>query len=311
MRRFIPAMAGGLACAALLALPASSALARAVSVNPPGITVGPLKAANGYTVTLSGSGCDNPYQEVNIVITKTGRDYTISHDYYYKSHKSTCTVSSSLKSGAMSAKWGKLVDIKLKLGHAKGLRKLRYTAKGCTGTEGSYRAVRGHGTVRLSIHRQAFGKLLLHSVRGELISYDYDVSCKSTGPEKSLSTSFGKDSLGESLTGTVPSRGTRNMLITGPDNPGRGVFGSVDDTFWGGSGLVSIGSNLRSAKLGAFKQLLTGSIRFTASGSCSQGYQPGKLSGKLVLHDPASGRLTLRGRSAFDSGVYDTSGSCS
>lgn len=293
---------------ALLALPVSSAVASSSSSTvPAGIQIGPLTVGHGYKLTIFGS-CNEPDAFASVELVKAGHDYTLSHGYEYKGRGgSTCKTSSKFGSGSMTLNWGRSLSGKLKFSKAGRLKRL--TFKGCKGTDGHYRSVTGTGTLKMAIHTGVFGKLSLHTVKGQL--EEFNGSCGG-GPSQGTTLFASWEKGVASFEAYVNARGKRFVEATAPDNPTRKVRGTAADLFEGKS-LFSFHSNLSSAKVTGFDPFLTGSLKYKASSGCVNGSTSGKLSGKLVLHDPVSGTFRFIGKKAVAPfvGLSNGKGTCS
>ena len=280
---------------ALLALPVSSALASSSSSSvPTGIEIGPMTVDHGYTLTITGS-CNEPNAYVYVSLVKAGHDYTITHSYYYNSVKrahSTCTTANNLGSGSMNVSWGGLLSGKLKFSKAGRLK--GYSVQSCKGTFGHERKVTGKGTLKMAIHTGVFGKLDLQTVKGDI--QEFNGTCSGGAEETGLFASWDKSSAG--INAYVTPRGKRFVDVSAPDNASHSVRGSAEDVFEG-KNLFTVRSNLSSAKVTGFDPFLTGSsLKYKASSGCTNGSTTGKLSGKLVLHDPVSGTFRFIGKKA-------------
>lgn len=163
------------------------------------------------------------------------------------------------------------------------------------------------GILKLAIHPGVFGSLDLHRVKAQIQQISGD--CGGVGGSGvTLGAGWGKHNAA-GLQAYVNSRGKRLVSAYAPDNLSAKVLGSVDDLFRG-PGLFSFHTNLRFGKVSAFKPFLTGSLKYNASGRCSQGSTTGTLTGRIVLHDPVSGRYVYAGRSAHGPYMDNASGNC-
>jgi hypothetical protein len=291
----------------LAAVSLSGATAAASTV-PTGIQIGPLTVGSGYKLTIVGE-CNIKNAYVNVTATKTGSGYTFTHSYYgARNVGSTCTTSRSHGSGKMTVKWGKLT---VRMKFSKAGRTRRLTEKGCTGTFGHYRRVRGKGTLKMDIHPGAFGKLDLSKAKGEILIYDgTNGSCGGPSNETAMFSDFARGK--EYVTGY--SLGSRRFAAIGvPDNVSRRIRGSAYDVFRSKK-VFTFNSNLSKSKIVGFGSFLSGSLSYKASSTCTSGYTTGSVKGKLVLHDPVLGRFALVGRHAYlrngPPDMYDTRGTC-
>lgn len=293
-------------CLAFLALPVSGAGA-ATGSSPPStrmIQIGPLKVGHGFALTITDICGKGGVATAELV--KGGRGYTISHYYnYYKSDRgSSCRTSNKLKSGSMTLTWGSLVKVKLNFSQAGPLKRL--ANPGCGGARSHYREATGTGSLKMAIHPGVFGKLNLHKVKAQLQSYrGYCTGAVPGGT--SLGASWEKGNAG--LDAYVNSRGKRLVDAYAPDNPSHKVVGSTSDVFRG-QRLFTFASNLSSGQIHGFDRFLTGSLQYTASDQCTQGSTSGKLAGKLVLHDPVTGRTVYRGGRASLPYMFNAHGTC-
>ena len=285
---------------AMLALPVSAA--GATTTSPTGIQIGPLKLANGYSVTIN-SSCTAPYESTYVLVMKSGRQYSLTHDYYRATAGGTsCSTSSTLGSGTLSIRWGAPLYGKLKFSKPGRVRRL--TIKSCA--YGKYRSVTGKGSLKLNIHARALGKLNLRTVKGQI--QEYTGGCPS--PNANGVGLYGSYKTG-SVSGFAPPKGQRSISVTAPDNVSKQVHGTTSDTFLGQT-LFSFKSNLSVAKLTGLNPFLTGTMKYKAIGTCLAGSSTGTLSGKLVLHDPVSGRFTYLGSKAIPGtpSMYNTKRTC-
>lgn len=285
--------AGILVGLALLALPVSIAVASSSSVAKE-IQIGPLTVGHGYKLTISGS-CNEPHAHASVTLVKTGPGYTFTHyynDYDGNEDGSICKTANNLRSGFMGLSWGSLLSAKLnfsKAGRLKG-----YSVQGCRGTFGYEREVTGQGTFKMAIHTGVFGKLDLRTVKGEIRKLNG--SCV-RGPTTATALGASWGNYIADVSAYTSPRGHRFLAVSAPDNPSPFVSGSAEDVFEGKS-LFSFGPNLSSAELKGFDPFVTGSLHYEASSACAYGFTTGKLSGKLVLHDPVSGTRRFVGRRA-------------
>lgn len=293
-------VAGTLVGLALLALPVSSAVASSsASSVPTGIQIGPLTVGNGYKLTITGS-CNYQHAYADVSLVKTGSGYTITHAYSdLKATSSSCKTSSKFGSGSMTLKWGGALSGKLKFSKAGSLKPLHF--KYCKGTDGHYRNVTGTGTLKMAIHTGTFGRLDLHKVKAQI--QEYNGTCEGEGGNTPRTELFASEDKGNAeVDAYETARGKRYVSVSAPDNVSRKVRGYADDLFEGKS-VFSFKSNLSSAKLTGSDPFLTGSLKYKASGGCTDGTTTGKLSGKLVLHDPVSGTFRFVGKKAYGPSV--------
>ena len=289
---------------ALLSWPAGSALAS--SSPAPDITVGPLTASHGFKLTIV-ANCNGHPDFATVSVIKSARHYSLGH--YYEDtqrHASRCTAGRRLGSGSLILHWGRLVNAELSFGQAGKVRKIRQ--KGCP-SPGRYRRLTGTGTLQIAIHTKAFGTLEFSHVPAEFQRYDGS-SCGGgqPGPVNTVTLSTTYRHGRRSLDAFRSPRGKRSLYVFAPDDPARHVSGSLDDIFYGGAGLFSFDSNLTSARVGSVSRFLSGSLEYRGSGCSSQ--TTGKLTGKLVLHDPASGLMRFTGGAAEAPTLSRGDGTC-
>ncbi|HWD65676.1 MAG TPA: hypothetical protein VG405_10910 [Solirubrobacteraceae bacterium] len=297
----------------LLALPVSSAAAPGPY---PSVTVGPIAAAHGFKVEIF-SGCNVRGAAFGeLVMTKRGRRYTLTYDYYPRKGDTTCTASKRLGSGKLSVRWGRALSGHLKFGQAGGRKPIR--EKGCTGPSGHYRKVRGTGSLKMAIHTKVFGKLVIHSAPAEIEVYDENPTCTPAGGAGSYTTFYAAwDGFRRTLDASDTPGGHRITDVFAQDNSaavaGSDVIGRVQDVFRGGSKLFSFRSDLSSAHLGSISPLLSGGLKYTATSSCGPDYTAGTLTGKLVVHDPVLGPLRFVGSKVserYGGPALDTGATC-
>lgn len=283
-----------LSCVTFVALPLSSAGAATASFKE--VVVGPLTTAHGYKVEVT-VDCNSKGGEFGqLAVTKGGHHYALSYTYYPRhGRKTTCTASRKLGSGSMTVRWGAALSGKLKFGHAGSLKPIN--EKGCKGPVGHLRKVKGTGTLKMSIHSRAFGKLVIHKAPAELQKYNENLTCTG-GPSGGATDLFANwDRFRRGVSAFRTPRGHRLVSVFVEDDA-PAVTGSMDDEFTGGAKLFSFKSNLGSAHIGSLSPLLTGGLTYTATGSCGPGYTTGTLKGKLVVHDPVLGTVRFVGKKA-------------
>lgn len=296
---------GGLILAgAFLILPLGSASAATpVFHSPPQFTIGPLAMSHGFKVTIFG-GCNQKPDFANVIVTKKGHHYNLSYDYVPRSGaKTTCKVTRKLGSGSLSMRWGAALRATLKLAATGPRKPLRL--KGCTGTFGHTRKVEGTGTLKLAIHTKVFGKLILHGVPAQIQVNGGRGHCPPGGYSANfvnLTSNFPPHS-NRQLDAYMAPNGHRSLYVSVENYVGK-LWQDVSDTFTGSRRLFSFASDLSSAHIGSPGSLLSGSLGFSATSSCSTGstsppeFRFGNLRGKLVVHDPVLGRLSFAGAKA-------------
>ena len=291
---------------AFLAWPAGTALAGTAPA--PDITVGPLAAGHGFKVTIV-ANCNGHPDFATVSVVKSGHHYSLGH--YYEDtgrHASKCTATRSLGSGTLTLRWGKVASADLSFGHAGRLEKIRQ--RGCP-SPGHYRKLTGTGTLHLAIHAKTFGNLVFTSVPAELQRYDGTSCGGGTGPGPtntvSLYASYHHGTRG--LLAFKSPRGKRSLYLFAPDTLTRQVSGNMDDIFYGGSSLFSFNSDLSSARVGSVSPYLTGALTYKGRGCANQ--TSGKLRGKIVLHDPATGLMRFTGSAAESPTLTREDGVCS
>lgn len=291
-------------CLAFLALPVTGAGAATSPTYATGIQIGPLAMGHGYKLTISDT-CNAP-GVASAVLSKSGRGYTIGHYYnYYKAGKgSNCKTSRKLGSGSITLSWGTALSGKLRFANAGRRRRLACDRT----TIGRQREATGTGTLKIAIHPGVFGRFDLHRVKGQIQEISGD--CGGAGASGvSLGAGWETKAGRAGLQAYKNSRGKKAIYADVPDNLGSKVLGTTDDVFRG-SGVFSFQSNLSSGRMSAFNPFLTGSLKYTATGQCSAGTTMGKMTGRMVLHDPVSGRFVYASRRAKGPYMDSASGNC-
>jgi hypothetical protein len=301
----------GLGRRALIALAFTAALLAALPVvaladgSRPGTTgfvIGPLHAKDGVTVTIYGSGrCSGRTGYLSVDYSKGGARASISHSYLDSKAKASCSVARNLRGGRLQVRWGSLLRISVRFTHAGAARKPTRIPD-CRQFGGLDRFAQASGTMLLDIHAKQFGRIRVRSAH-VLLTRSPRLKChppEASSREIDLIVDFGQgpsiSASSLSLFANQPPRGQRMLDITGfADHPGQGITGTVGAFFEGGASLFSAASNLSSAHVGADRPLLTGQLKFTALPACpgSPDAVNGTLSGRLVLHDPVLGKLSI------------------
>jgi hypothetical protein len=283
-------------CAAVVcvgAFAASGAVSAAAAASPAGISIGPIKAAHGYSVTVSEAACPPSATNGLTIEFSKGSKLSITHDY--SGGASTCSVSGKLASGSVSANWPGLATIKLRVNKRGKLVKLR-PPRGCTGTVGTERRAVATGTLKIAIHPGVFGRIKVRKAVAFVQRFG-TLNCHPSGAgDVTVYGTFGQ----LSLSATQPPKGRRSVLISGPATA---LAGGIKDELLigaeGGSSLFNAPS-LASATIGTAGSVIMGSLAFTGLPVCSgsSGAANGSFSGALVVRDPVLGPVTLAGSQA-------------
>jgi hypothetical protein len=302
VRRFV--------CALVAMVVTLMAAGEAVAATPPELTIA-LKAKHGYSLDVSDFSCAR--KESNLVVDYFKGKARASLSHSYSGPKSQCAATKKLSSGSLSAEWGGLVNIKLKL-HAKGkAKRTKLNEKGCTGKGPLVQNAVATGTFDIAINPSGLGRVKLHKVEAQLLEQG-KVHCKSTGGGPgsvtgiSLSAEFGT----AFLSANQPRQGARDVFLTttGQSLPGK-VTGTTSVDLSGGSSLFNVPSNLNSATIHGVAPLVTGSLAFHSDPACpgSPNGRTGTFTGTLVLHDDVGGNQTLKGSSASGGTLSKNGGS--
>jgi hypothetical protein len=297
-------------CTALVVLPAGSAAADGGGGRD--IIIGPLNMHHGFKVTIDAFSCGQRFQSVSVGYLKAGSGYSIDHYYGGPAKSSSCRAATRLTGGRARARWGRIFNMRMSFGHASGLKRIK-DPPDCTGPYGHYRTVEGTGTLKLSIHAKALGRLNLSHVKAMIEEFSTKLNCKPPSVSSSQVTLAGPFISGD-LSATLLPSGKRTLFFYayGHDNPAKGVSGTAEGSFTSrSSSLFSVSSNLSSAKVGSFSPYLTGGMTFTGNSSCTtnSNVENGSLSGTLTLHDPV-GKFTLAGPSPYPSELSRGSNYC-
>jgi hypothetical protein len=293
------------ACAAVTCLSAFGALgatSAAAATSPAGILIGPIKAAHGYSVTVAQTACPPSSSSGLTIEFSKGSKLSISHElsisHDYSGGASTCSVVGKLSSGFVSARWGRLATIKVRIKKVGKVKKLK-PPRGCTGRVGTERRAVATGTLKIAIHPGVFGRIKVRKAAAFLQRFG-TLSCHPSGAtDVTVLGTFG----GLTLSATQPAKGRRSVLISGT---GATLAGGIKDEVFldavGGSSLFNVAPSLASATIGKAGSLLEGSMTFTGLPACagSPGARNGSFSGSLVVRDPVLGSLTLAGSQATD-----------
>jgi hypothetical protein len=275
---------------ALVAVGASNA---AAVVSPPSITVGPIKASHGFSLTLIDATCSAKGSKLTIEFSK-GNSASLAHQYL--GGPSQCKLSRKLASGSLSGRWGGLANVKLAVRQPGKVIKAK-TAPGCTGSGGIARSAVVTGTLKIAIHPGVFGKVSLHEAKASLNGLA-NVNCATPGSTGiTVYGTFGPVSLSASQPGTGP----RSVLISeNGAKPASGISDNFTLAVKGGTSVFNAAPDLSSATIGGAAPFLSGSLAFTGLPACvgSPGARNGSFGGTLVAHDPVLGTLTLVGASA-------------
>ena len=286
------------------------------------LLVGPVKGKHGFKVYFgadcNSSGSDYAYVEAINGSEKLFADaadghHVLYHEYYDDSKPVSCSAANSLGSAKFTAHWGKHFKVNLKFGHAGKVKKIK-APPGCTGNEGYEREVKGKGSYRVDIHPNGLGLLTGDSVKAELEVYQDNYTC----PPPSGTTPTYVDLEGEWDKGyqelyaySASNTKTRYLEFYKSDNISGGIDGYLYDLFTArNTKLFSYKSNLTSAKTGPSGSLVTGSLTYKATDTCTDGETTGVYHGKLVLHDPVSGPVRYKGKQSKDNYLYRSNGTC-
>jgi hypothetical protein len=294
--------------AAVLVLPASSAMADggATATNPSFTFT--FKAKHGWHITVLGYICGSKYAGVSVNAMKAGKHYSLSHYYSGALKKSGCTGSTTLKSGKIHAHWGNLFYLKMRVKGAGALTTIP-TPKGCTGTLGHQRPIKGHGTLRLRIHKGVLGSITKTKLKGvaQLDNSSKNFKCTGQVPKETFGNgAFGSNNL---FASKDDKTNATTLSVFGIDKAGSHVYGNFTDTFFGEE--FNFSKDLTSATIGSITGFMSGSVSF--SGTKNPG-APGCVngswsSGTLKVHDGIS-KVTLVGSSQATGSVNKSNASC-
>jgi hypothetical protein len=265
------------------------------------ILIGPIRAAHGFEVTITGSACSTKHASVTVDYTRGTAKAMLSHSYGDAKAKGVCAATRSLRSGSLRARWGSMLRVEVRVVDAARRTTAPARLPNCRQRGGLTRSALVAGTIAADIHSRVFGRIHVRRARVELLragtvhcapprgGLNLQLVSGSRAPAPSVSNTT-------SLFATQPARGKRSVTISaGQDNPGGGITGSLFASFEGGPSLFTANSNLSSAHVGAMRPLLSGGLLFHGLPACpgSANAVNGTVSGRLVLHDPVLGSVTL------------------
>lgn len=294
--------------AALVVLPAGSALADGGSSTHPNMTL-TFKAKHGWHMSISAIGCGAKGSFVDLTAVKTGSHFTFSHYYNGPARKAGCSGSKTLRSGKVHAYWGSLFRLKMTVAGAGAKTTIPLPkGEGCTGVWGHQRAVKAHGMLNMRIHKGVLGHIQLTHVKGIMQIYDSSKNFKctggGTGSGGGAKSTFADGSFGGNRYLSAIKNdhtGSTSVTASGSHKLGSKVFESISDTFTGAP--FTFSKDLTSAKIGSATRFMSGSVSFTGA-SCSPGWANGTWnSGTLKVHDGLS-KVSFVGGAAMSGSVY-------
>jgi hypothetical protein len=296
---------------ALVALPASTALADGGSATHPNITI-TFKAKHHWHITVSAYGCGAKGSTVSVSANKSATHYSFGHYYNGPAKKSGCSGSTKLNSGKMHAYWGRLFRMKMSVKGAGSLVKIPTpSTPGCTGYFGHQRAIKAHGTLRMLIHKHVLGHISLTHAKGLMEIFNGDYKCGSGGGGgHPVKATFANGQFGTNFLSATKydKTGNTQVFVSGPDKPGPKVFGGFSDVFFNAP--FTFNHDLTSATIGSVTGFMSGSVSFTGTSQCVPGWENGTWnSGTLKVHDGLSKQSYVGSATAFGQ-VYKSNASC-